>query len=320
MKQFATEMAARFGAIIRTYPGNMNFGHRVREEDRPVEQYGHSTVMRYIELDSMVSNGYTTWLWDGRASVGGWAYEASKSEPATIVRVRSDGAIAAWNSITDPAAIRRNHESLTRFTHDEDARAKANPYGFLPALCLRMALQGRGKLLERLKARGLTSADLRSAFITEYERVTVAASIFAHEGRHALDRTVSPLGYSGVDREFRAKLSEVAFAPEPLLAMGAIFSSNIGVKGDNHGMANERIMKGLVAWMEAHKSEIHELDPSRPLLPQFDCLTDEQMRAAFRSMDPWAKGSAINRHSSLRSLPASVLWRRRQAMSEVMLN
>lgn len=54
-------------------------------------------------------------------------------------------------------------------------------------------------------------------------------------------------------------------------------------------MANARIMKGLVAWMDAHGGEIPSLDRSRPILPQFDRLTDDQMRAAFRSMDPWAK-------------------------------
>jgi len=55
-------------------------------------------------------------------------------------------------------------------------------------------------------------------------------------------------------------------------------------------MANARIMKGLLTWMHAHQGEIAELDSARPLLPQFDRLTDEQMRAAFRSMDPWASG------------------------------
>jgi hypothetical protein len=49
-------------------------------------------------------------------------------------------------------------------------------------------------------------------------------------------------------------------------------------------------MKGLVSWMEEHRSEIEGLDRDRPILPQFDLLTDEQMRAAIRSMDPLAQG------------------------------
>ena len=40
--------------------------------------------------------------------------------------------------------------------------------------------------------------------------------------------------------------------------------------------------------MEAHADEIEGLDPSRPLLPQLDLLSDEQLRAVARSMDPLA--------------------------------
>jgi len=47
-------------------------------------------------------------------------------------------------------------------------------------------------------------------------------------------------------------------------------------------------MKGLISWMKEHADEISKLDLDRPLLPQFDLLTDEQIRAAFRSMDPGA--------------------------------
>jgi len=47
-------------------------------------------------------------------------------------------------------------------------------------------------------------------------------------------------------------------------------------------------MQGIVAWMEKHAAEIGGLDRSRPLLPQFDLLTSEQIRATFVSMDPLA--------------------------------
>jgi hypothetical protein len=40
--------------------------------------------------------------------------------------------------------------------------------------------------------------------------------------------------------------------------------------------------------MQAHRAEVTGLDAARPLLPQFDKLTNDQMRAAMRSMDPWA--------------------------------
>jgi len=41
--------------------------------------------------------------------------------------------------------------------------------------------------------------------------------------------------------------------------------------------------------MRTHASEIAGLDVSKPLLAQFDKLTDEQICAAFRSMDPLAR-------------------------------
>ena len=90
------------------------------------------------------------------------------------------------------------------------------------------------------------------------------------------------------DREYRAKLSEVAFAPSPRLALiGGILSPNIGDE-TSHGQANLRVVRDLVTWMGDHASEIDGLDRSQPLLPQLDLLTDEQIRDAFRSLDPWS--------------------------------
>ena len=96
-------------------------------------------------------------------------------------------------------------------------------------------------------------------------------------------------------------------APVPLICMGAIFDSNIGRHGDPHGMANERIMKGLADWMKMHQAEIKGLDPKRPFLPQFDLLTDEQMRDAFRSMDPWSNSFVPDESSALIKLISFLL-------------
>jgi len=82
---------------------------------------------------------------------------------------------------------------------------------------------------------------------------------------------------------------------------GAIFDSNIGRHGDPHGMASERIMKGLVVWLTMHHAEIQGLDETRPLLPQFDILTDEQMREAFRS--------ETRAYRAWRVIPSSNMWR-----------
>jgi hypothetical protein len=288
LNRFTEEIGRRFGALIRLFPGGVSFGHRVRDENLHIDQYGRTATLHFVVIDSMVSNGYTSWLWDGRASIGGWAEPASATHPSTIVEVRSDSSISAWNAVSEPAAIARIRDTVIRQSQDDELRARQNPYAYLPGLSARMAQRGRERLLNRLKTTGLAGAELRASFLSEYEKAHQAAGIIAHEGRHALDLAATP-GMPSEELEFRAKLSEVAFAPEPLLALGGIFDSNIGLAGDAHGMANARIMKGLVAWLAAHGPDIPSLDRSHPLLPQFDRLTDDQMRAAFRSMDPWTK-------------------------------
>jgi hypothetical protein len=60
----------------------------------------------------------------------------------------------------------------------------------------------------------------------------------------------------------------------------------VGIHG--HGEANLLIVQSLVVWLEAHADEVDGLDPGRPMLPQLDLLSDEQLRAAARSMDPLA--------------------------------
>jgi hypothetical protein len=285
-EQFAKELQLRFGVLIRPeYPSFFSFGHRVLETEQPVEQYKRKTVMHLIVLDSMVSNGFISWLLDIPTAIGGWG-----TPPDAIVQVRNDSSTEVWKTVTDPETMRRIGALLEQWNQSDGERARTNSYGFLPGLRARLALAGYEKLLRRLKQQGLNGTELRSTFLNEYERLFNAGSIFAHEGRHVFDLTENPDGWANEDLEFRAKLSEVAFAPEPLLVLGAIFNENIGQAENSHGLANERIMKGLVAWMQAHASEITSLDPSRPLLPQFDRLTEDQMREAFRSMDPWTKG------------------------------
>jgi hypothetical protein len=105
-------------------------------------------------------------------------------------------------------------------------------------------------------------------------------------GRHAIDGAWPEL--STEDREFRAKLSEVTFAPHPRLALDGILDANMG-DPTPHGQADRRAMEGVLAWMTSHAGEIAGLDRAAPLLPQLPLLTDAQLRAAFGSLDPFAR-------------------------------
>lgn len=290
LEGFTEELGSRFtvdvnlGETSGVY--DLHMGHRVIDEIRTVEQYGHNATIQFIVLDSMVSNGYESWFWDGERMHGGWGGQD------TITQVReayADEPLEAWGRIGEPAGRDRFGEEVDAKSALDDGLAQRNPYAYLPGLDMRLQLIAYSRLLDSVERRGLIGDQLRLAFMAEYERRLLESSIFAHEGRHVIDaRSFLNRFRDGEEKEFRAKLSEVVFATDPVLAMtGGIMNPNIG--GDTaHGKANERIMKGIVQWMEEHAGEIDKIDLSRPLLPQLDLLTDEQIQAAFRSMDPLA--------------------------------
>ena len=59
----------------------------------------------------------------------------------------------------------------------------------------------------------------------------------------------------------------------------------------HHGVVpdiDRRIGALLTAWMRAHAAATSGLDQGKPMLLQVDKLTDDQLREAFRSMDPLA--------------------------------
>ncbi len=146
------------------------------------------------------------------------------------------------------------------------------------------------RLLSELRDEDLTGSALQLAFIAEVERIDLESSIIAHEGRHAIEaKSLLNFMRPGSKKEFLAKLSEVAFSSFPKLAIGGgILSSNIG-DDSAHGKANERIMEGIVGWMGENRESIEGLNSNLPMLPQMDLLTDEQLRAIFRSMDYLAR-------------------------------
>lgn len=108
-----------------------------------------------------------------------------------------------------------------------------------------------------------------------------------HEGRHAIDRA-SGKRYEPYELEYRAKLSEIALAPSPRQALQSVLHFDIGGNAP-HGKANEQLAKGLVQWMEAHRDAIAGYDPTLAPLLQADKLTDAQIVAAVKSLDPMAK-------------------------------
>ncbi|MCU1348568.1 MAG: hypothetical protein JWO56_1598 [Acidobacteria bacterium] len=278
---FENELDHRYGTQINLGDtggvADMHAGHRVVDERRPVEQYGHKATVRFVQLDTMISNGFESWSRDGSSEHGGWG------SASNIVQVRpayADAPARIWRRRTDPELRAKADQEIATESGKDWERAAKNPYAYLPGLAQRMKRDAELRMIAR--------SGSRNAFLAEYASAVTESSIFAHEGRHAIDDQYEKI-HDNAELEYRAKLSEIAFAPDPKLAItSGIVAPGIG-DDTPHGNANLKIMKGLVAWMDAHRASIVGLDPARPLLPQLDKLTDDQLREAARGMDPYAK-------------------------------
>jgi hypothetical protein len=207
-----------------------HIAHKIVDRTMPVEQYGRKATVRFIVLDSVVSNGFQTFRSDGKSGDGGWG------TPASIYQVRplyADGPLADWSRITDP-----------------EMRAK---YG--KDLAERLHLQYLDRVYAETKS--------RDAFLARVERDTFNYSILLHEGRHAIDGD----DFDVWELEYRAKLSQVALSDAPRASVASILGDT--VDDSPHGKANKKIRAGI--------------DVSK-----LETMTDEEIRAAFRKLDPLA--------------------------------
>jgi hypothetical protein len=293
---FTAEISKRFGAELSlgssgNYSGLVLFmGHRIVDDTIEVEQYGRKGRFRFIVLEAMASNCYSGWFWDGRQQPGGWALKSTiaQTRPAYLSEP-----FEAWSMVTDPGKRSETIKLMEKETVMDDALARANPYAYLPGLKRRLKFDAAQRLYESLKSKGYENTQLCIAFVAELLRLRMESAIVGHEGRHILDELYFPLDYKTWtdEREFRAKLSQIVFSSDPKFTFGGgkggIIDRNIG-DNSQHGKANERIMKTVVDWMGTHTAEIPGIDTTRPLLPQFDKLTSDQIKALFAAADPMA--------------------------------
>ena len=152
-----------------------------------------------------------------------------------------------------------------------------------------MQLNATTSLTTEIGASGLSARDQKLEFVRHFGQIRVASAIFAHEGRHSIDQKYFAKAFEDWDpaeREFRAKLSEIAFSPKPYMTLGGILGQP--TNDSAHGRANLKIRKVLQDWMVAHRTEIEKVDPQRPLLAQAHLLTAEQIKSCFTAADPMA--------------------------------
>ncbi len=281
----------RFGAegYIGTTVGftGMLMGHVIHDETRQVVQYGHAGEFRYLMIDRGVSTDFTSWY--GTTNVGGWG------DATTMVQVRAAYTAEPFNRlawVTDPSARSALEEQIARLRKEDLDRCGRDPYAQPASLSLALRLAASERIYARLKASGLKGDALALAFVAESLRLNVEATVFAHEGRHALDQRHFAKAFAAMsddERELRAKLSEVAFASDPKLALtGSVIGGALD-ESTGHGRANRRFRGLLVDWMQAHRSEIAGLDPQVPLILQVERLSDEQLRQLVREADPMSQ-------------------------------
>ena len=254
-------------------------GHIVNQETTQVEQYGYKAELTYTQLDMMTSNGYSTWFWENRA-IGGWA---TSSE---IIRVRAAylaEPFYVWNLVSDSLERNKIENQIAKFS---DQPKSTDRYNQSDGLELRLGYDAINDLYTKLYNEGLRGIELKLAFLSTYENYRIEASIFAHEGRHSIDKKYFPEEFkkwSNDEREFHAKLSQLVFAKEPRLELAGMVNE-IGESG--HGLANKRIVDTAINWIENNTSGIEGYSDAKSAFSQIYLLKNKQIQECFKHADP----------------------------------
>lgn len=267
------------------YP-SMHGGHVIEDHADRVSQYGKSADIHFIAIDNLLANGFTSWLWDGSATVGGWTADG------VIVHIRSgyvQSPLRGYRQAQASAVRSRLIQREPQLAREDLAKLKQRPVATLDGLSARLQLQLVDRIAAVARTRSTDEASFRRAFLAEYSRANLDQSIRKHEGRHAIDEA---LGVSArVEQrvlEYQAKLSELALTDYPRMAL---INMNRSLEGDGpHDVAGARIFDQLRQWMEAHTDQVMGYDLALPALVQLDKLSDSQISEIARDLDPLPNG------------------------------
>lgn len=284
------DVLGRAFGVYGTDPGRTNgvagihLGHVIVDERQQVAQDGRRGSIRFILLDNMIHNSFSAWLQDGAGQPGGWAVDG-----ATIVQVRQPYRTSIDNlarAVVPGAARDRLVAEIAAQRAGDRAIANATPIAHLPGVRSRLRLAALDTLAAQTRATLRPDEAFAARFRDAYWAASVAASITAHEGRHVLDQA----SYTGrcelpnAELEYRAKLSELRFAPSPRLAFASIFGPLIG-GSSGHGIANQRLIGEIVGWIDAHRDAVAGYDPAQTALEQIDRLSDRQLIDIATTLD-----------------------------------
>ena len=111
--------------------------------------------------------------------------------------------------------------------------------------------------------------------------------MFAHEGRHSIDRVVLGDQYRALGSkliEYRGRLSQIAFSEYPKLELSNMLS---GVSSTPTGQSNKMIIDVIENWITNNVKSISDYNTKQLPLAQVYKLTDAQIISAIQAVDPF---------------------------------
>jgi len=112
--------------------------------------------------------------------------------------------------------------------------------------------------------------------------------MFAHEGRHSIDRVVlgqadyRALGPKVI--EYRGRLSQIAFSESPKLEVANMLA---GVSSTPTGQSNKMILDVIERWMNDHHDEIPGYNANQLPIANLYKLSDAQLKSCIQEVDPF---------------------------------
>ena len=254
-------------------------GHGYIEETVQIEQYGRKGSFKYIKLHNLVGNIYDHW-YRNYVGIGGWA-----SIGGEVMQVRNwyvNYPVSVWNKLNDQEAREKWLKEINSQMEKDTKLLEKDPYAFPTGFADHIKFLRYDQMIQSLKQKGLNGRALKMAFFSDVEYFFEYTGMHLHEARHVLDNPIYLANrekYPLEVREFRAKLSEIAFSPDPHLVVAESILEE--------GTANRSVIEVIVNWMQENKKAIENYDWTKPVILQLMSLTKDQLIEAVRSVDPF---------------------------------
>ncbi len=258
------------------------FGHVVNERDRNIEQYGHRANFSFTELDMMVSNGYPSWFWE-IGGAGGYALRGGFLRIKPLFKYLP---ITAWERVTDSVKRKKIEKEIQTNLINSDVNTDLRV--IRSAVSKKINLDALDTLYGNLFNQGYTGLDLQLKFIEQYELYRDNGTMFAHEGRHSIDRVVlgqdayRALGSKRI--EYRGRLSQITFSDAPKLELADML---VGVSSTPTGQSNQMILDVFEAWITAHSDTINGYNANQLPIANLYKLTNAQIISCIQAVDPF---------------------------------